>query len=109
MVKGADEMIIDLKMDELLELDAISEDNRISFTPEAKKLIHEIATECKKTKIYKVFAKRKSTYGKNETAEELFVEMLRKMAAAPSNLYMYGTIRVSMPLIDNKIRSGKEN
>lgn len=91
----------------LLEMDIVGEDNSVSFSEEAKRLIHEITIRCSKAKITKENEERSCEYKKNLSAEDVYVDMLHKIVTAPTSLHMLASARMLIPIIDEKIRNGE--
>lgn len=98
---------VDAMIEKLLELDIIGEDNSITFTDEAKQLIHEISEECLKADIVKSNAAKADEYGKGLSAEDVYLDMLYKIKDAPTTLHMRMSARMLIPIIDQKIRNGE--
>lgn len=90
-----------------LEMDIVGEDNSVSFSDEAKRLIHDITLRCSKAKIVRENDERLCNYKKNLSAEDVYVDMLNKIIIAPTSFHMIATARMLIPIIDEKIRSGE--
>lgn len=95
---------IDRMIERLLDMDIVGEDNSITFTDETKQLIHEISEECMKASMIVKNKDRMDEYGKGLSAEEVYVDMLRKIVDAPTSLHMVMTARMLIPIIDQKLR-----
>lgn len=95
---------IDEMVERLLDMDIIGEDNSITFTDEAKQLIHEISEECMKTSMIVENKDRMDEYGKGISAEEVYVDMLHKIVDAPTSLHMCMSARLLIPIVDQKLR-----
>lgn len=94
---------MDNKIEKLLEMDIITEDNKVIFTLESKMLIHEIAEECKSTEVQKANYEKGQKYGEDKTAEDLYIDMLMKIVNAPTRFHMMAVTRLLIPLIDDKL------
>jgi len=78
--------------------------DEVTFPDEIKELIHEAADKCRQTGLYintKNDAPEKLKTGK---ASDLYMEMLVKMANAPTFLHAAGTPRLMLPLISDAIK-----
>lgn len=96
---------IDEMIERLLDMDIIGEDNSITFTDEAKQLIHEISERCMGATFIVENKDRMDQYGKGLTAEEVYVDMLRKIADAPTSMHMRMSARLLISVIDQKLRN----
>lgn len=94
---------IDEMIERLLDMDIVGEDNSITFTDETKQLIHEISEECMKASMIVKNKDRMDEYGKGLSAEEVYVDMLRKIVDAPTSLHMVMSARMLIPIIDHKL------
>lgn len=99
---------IDEMIERLLDMDIIGEDNSITFTDEAKQLIHEISERCKDAIIIVENKDRLDQYGKGLSAEDVYVDMLRKIAVAPTSMHMRMSARLLISVIDQKLRQEYE-
>ena len=95
-------MKIDEMVEQLLDMDMIKEDNSVKFSEDAKRLIHEIAEECKE--FYEATKDRSEGYGDGLTAEQVYVDLLHKIVNAPTSLHMRMSARILIPIIDLKLR-----
>lgn len=100
-MKNIDEMI-----EKLLDMDIVGADNSIIFTDEAKKLIRDIAEECKSASMIVDNKDRIDEYGNGLTAEEVYVDMLNKIVNAPTRIHMIMSARMLICVIDKKLREG---
>ena len=91
-------------VEELVSMDLINEDDEVIFTDESKELIHIIATQCRETKIYKRTQSKGKSYSEDMTAEELYIDMLVKIVNAPTSVHALGSVKLLMPLIDDKLQ-----
>ncbi len=98
---------IDEMVERLLDMDIIGEDNSITFTDEAKKLIHEISERCMDATLIVENKDRIDQYGEGLSAEEVYVDMLHKIVDAPTSMHMRMTVRLLIPIIDQKLREGR--
>ena len=98
---------VDSMIEKLLEMDIIGKDNSVTFTDEAKQLIHEIAEECLKITMIVKNEEREKNYSKGLSAEDVYVDMLRKIVGAPTIPHMRMSAIVLIPIIDQKIRNGE--
>ncbi len=95
---------IDGMIERLLDMDIVGENNSITFMDKTKQLIHEISEECMKATLIVKNKDRMDEYGKELSAEEVYVDMLRKIVDAPTSLHMVMTARMLIPIIDQKLR-----
>lgn len=82
-------------------------DNKIQFTEESRKLIHEAALECEKLSVYKANKEKSTEYAKGLSAEDVYVDMLHKIAGAPTQLHVRFSARLLLPVIDQKLQERK--
>lgn len=97
-------MDIDKMIDQLLDMDIVRDDNSVEFSEEAKKIIHQIALKCNEIPIIKETQEKAEQYGKNLSAEQVYIEMLYKIVEAPTSIHMIMSARMLIPIIDRKIR-----
>lgn len=95
---------MDELIEELLDMD-LTKDDEVIFTEEAKELIHIIAVQCRNTEIYKQTETQGKTYGKDLSAEEIYLDLLVKIVNAPTKLHMIASTRLLIPLIDDKLQN----
>ncbi len=98
---------IDEMVERLLDMDIIGDDNSITFTDEAKQLIHEISERCMDATLIVENKERIDQYGEGLSAEDVYTDMLHKMLDAPTFLHMRMTVRLLIPIIDQKLREGR--
>ncbi len=99
-------MIDDLICD-LLDEPSVQDDNSVVFTDKALELIHEIAEKCKDIPIVKENQKQMEEYAAGLSAEEIYVDMLIKIAAAPTAIHMRMSARMLIPIIEQKLKEEK--
>ncbi len=95
---------VDEMIKRFLDMDIVGEDNSIAFTDEAKLLIHEKSEECMKASMFVKNKDRIDEYGKGLSAEDVYVDMLHKIVAAPTSMHMLMSARLLIPVIDRKLR-----
>ena len=100
---------VDAMIEKLLEMDIIGEDNSVTFTDEAKQIIHEISEECLKASMIVENKNRAENYGKGLSAEDVYVDMLHKIVGAPTTLHMRMSARMLISIIDQKIREEEKS
>ena len=93
-------MIDDLICD-LLDEPSVQDDNSVVFTDKALELIHEIAEKCKDIPIVKENQKQMEEYAAGLSA----VDMLIKIAAAPTAIHMRMSARMLIPIISAKLKT----
>lgn len=98
---------VDAMIEKLLDMEIVGEDNSITFTDEAKQLIHEISEECLKADVVKDNMEKADEYGKDLSAEDVYVDMLCKIKDALTSIHMRMSARMLIPVIDRKIRKGE--
>lgn len=98
-MRDVDEMI-----ERLLDMNIVREDNSVVFTEEAKQLMHEISEECMKASMIVESRYRVDEYGKGLSAEDVYVDMLHKIAEAPTSLHMRMSARILITVVDRKLR-----
>ena len=89
---------------ELLKIENVKEDGKVSFTEQAKKIIEELAERYKKTLVYRQTQTFAPEWFKRATAEDMYLVMCEKIIAAPTTLHMIMTPRVLIPVIWKKIQ-----
>lgn len=97
-------MKIDDLICELLEEPNIHQDNTVVFTDEAVRLIHEIAERCNEIPIVQETQEEAERYAKDLSAEQVYVDMLHKIVAAPTRIHMTMSARMLIPIIDRKLK-----
>lgn len=88
---------------ELLEMD-IAQGNSIVFSEESKMLIHQIAEKCQNISVVEETQERAEKYAEEMSAEEVYIDMLHKIVAAPTRIHMLMSARLLIPVIDRKLR-----
>ena len=99
-------MKIDDMICELLDEPSVQDDDSVVFTDRALELIHEIAEKCKDIPVVKENQKQMEQYAIGLSAEEIYVDMLVKIAAAPTAIHMRMSARMLIPIIDQKLKEG---
>lgn len=99
-------MSIDEMIEQLLDMDLVGDDDTITFSDEAKQLIHEIAEKCNTIPIVNETKEQAEQYGEGITAEQVYVDMLYKIVEAPTRIHMRMSARMLIPVIDMKLREG---
>lgn len=97
-------MKIDDLICELLEEPNIQKDNMVVFTDEAVQLIHEIAERCNDIPIVQETKEKAEEYAEGLSAEQVFVDMLHKIVAAPTRMHMTMSARMLIPIIARKLK-----
>lgn len=95
--------MIDELMKKLLE-EPVADNNEIVFTSRAVELIHEISEKCKGIPIVERTREQAEDYAEDLTAEQVYCDMLCKVVDAPTTLHMKCSIRILIPIIDQKLR-----
>ena len=99
---GIDKMVV-----ELLGMDIVKSDNTVVFSNEAKLLIHEIAEKCSSIPIVDETREQEEEYARGLSAEQVYTDMLYKIAEAPTRLHIRVSVRMLIPIIDQKLRSAE--
>ncbi len=99
---GIDKMVV-----ELLGMDIVKSDNTVVFSNEAKLLIHEIAEKCSSIPIVDETREQAEEYARGLSAEQVYTDMLYKIAEAPTRLHIRVSVRMLIPIIDQKLRSAE--
>lgn len=97
-------MKIDDLICDLLEEPIVQEDNTIIFTERAVRLIHEIAERCNEIPIVQETQEQAEEYAEGLSAEQVYVDMLHKIVAAPTRIHMTMSVRMLIPIIDRKLK-----
>ena len=100
-------MEIDKMVEELLEMDIVKSDNTVTFSNEAKQLIHEIAEKCSAIPIVDETREQAEEYAKGLSAEQVYTDMLYKIVEAPTRIHMRVSARMLIPIIDQKLRNAE--
>ena len=93
-------MKIDDLICDLLDEPSVQDDDSVVFTDRALELIHEIAEKCKDIPVVKESQKQMEEYADRLSAEEIYVDMLIKIVAAPTAIHMRMSARLLIPIID---------
>lgn len=99
--------MFDKKVIELLDMDIIHEDGTVTFSDVAKNLIHEICEECLSDGTDSRYAEMEEEYSKGLSAEDVFVDMINKIANAPTSPHCWMSLKLLLPVIDRKIQNGE--
>ena len=91
-------------IENLLDMEIVGEDNTVVFSEEAKQLIHEISEECVKIPAVAENKDKAEEYGKGLSAEDVYLDMLIKIAKAPTTLHMMLVPVGLVPIISKKLR-----
>lgn len=94
--------IIDM-VEELLKITPLEGIGKVDFPEESKELIHNIAQECNKMPIVQQSGKRAQEYAAGVSAEYIYLDMLYKIARAPSRIHMLASAVLLIPIIDQKL------
>ena len=95
---------VDKMIERLLDMELVGTNNEVTFTDEAKQLIHEISEECMKATIILDNKDRMENYGRELSAEDVYVDMLHKIVEAPTGIHMRMVARMLICVIDQKLR-----
>lgn len=95
---------VEKMIERLLHMELVGKDNEVIFTDEARQLIHEISEECMKTTIILDNKDRAEDYGRELSAEDVYVDMLLKIVQAPTTVHMLMSAILLIPIIDQKLR-----
>lgn len=98
-------MEIDKMVEELLGMDIVKSDNTVTFSNEAKRMIHEIAEKCRIIPIVDETREQAEEYAKGLSAEQVYTDMLYKIVEAPTRIHMRVSVRMLIPIIDQKLRN----
>lgn len=100
-------MEIDKMVEELLGMDIVKSDNTVTFSNEAKQLIHEIAEKCSIIPIVDETREQAEEYARGLSAEQVYTDMLYKIVEAPTRIHMRVSARMLIPIIDQKLQSAE--
>lgn len=89
---------------ELLEEPVTQEDNSIEFTSRSVELIHEIAEMCNEIPIVQKTKEQTEDYAKELSAEQVYLDMLVKIADAPTAIHMKMSAKMLIPIISRKLK-----
>jgi len=95
---------MDEKIIKILELVQIKEDGTVNFPEESKKLIHEVAEDCRKLPIYKDNKDKAVDYKNEMTAEKIYLDMCSKISCAPTWLHAIMAPKLLLPVIDDLLQ-----
>ena len=98
-------MNIDEMIEKLLGMDIVKADNTVVFSSDARQLIHETAELCSALPIVNLTREQAEEYAKGLSAEQVFIDMLYKIAEAPTRIHMRMSARMLVPIIDQKLQS----
>ena len=90
---------------ELLNEPIVQNDNSIVFTSRAVELIHMISEKCKDVPIVQKTQEQAEEYAKDLTAEQVYVDMIYKIANAPTGIHMRMAARLLIPVIERKLQT----
>lgn len=98
-----------LKIDDLiinfLEIDLIDKkNNKIIFTDNAKKIIHEIAIQAKDLNIIKSSQHKINKFVNENTAEEIYINFLVKIKNAPTIMHMKNSAYINIYALDKRLK-----
>ena len=82
----------------------IVKNGTVNFTKEAKDLIHKLADSYKNKRFFKENQDMVREYEKDKTAEDVYLDMLIKIAKAPTTLHMMFVPVGLVPIISKKLR-----
>lgn len=83
------------------------EETRWNFTDEAIKMIHNLAKACRETEIFKASEHKAEKYKIGRNVEDLWTDMLVKIAVAPTRFHAFCTVRLMMPIVSEAINEGR--
>lgn len=92
----------------LLEENVVREDDEIVFTDTAISLIHEIAEKCRNIPIVHKNQDKADEYAQGLTAEQAYLDMLCKIAGAPTKFHMECTVWMLLPVVSKKLKEREE-
>ena len=95
---------IDDKVALLLELPLPDKNGEIQLTDAHKQLISEISELCNNIPLVQDTKEQAEKYAEGVTAEQVYVDMLRKIVDAPTTLHMKCSVRMLVPIIDHKLK-----
>lgn len=99
-------MDIDEMIEQLLDMDIVGDSDTVTFSDEAKQLIHKIAEKCNTIPIVNETKEQVEQYGEGITAEQVYVDMLYKIVKAPTRIHMRMSARILILIIDQKLMEG---
>lgn len=92
------------KIIKILKLVQTKEDGTVEFSEESRKLIHEVAEECRKLPIYQKNKEKENTYKDGMTAKQVYMDMCFKIVNAPTQIRMMMTPKLMLPVIDDLLQ-----
>lgn len=99
---------IDDKVALLLELPLPDKNGEIQLTDAHKQLISEIGEMCNNIPLVQDTKEQAEKYAEGVTAEQVYVDMLHKIVEAPTRLHMRAVVRMLIPIIDKKLKGGRD-
>lgn len=92
------------KIIRILELVKVEDNGTVEFSKDSKKLIHEVAEECRNLSLYKNNKEKVETYKKGLTVDQVYMDMCYKITNAPTSFYMMSVPRMMLPVIDDLLQ-----
>lgn len=102
--RNLDDMVSDL-----LEMRLSGQGEEAAFTDDMKQLIHKIAEKCREISIIEETQDMARDYAKGLTAQQVYVDMLHKIADAPNTIYMRMAALMLIVVIDQKLAEEERN
>lgn len=96
-------MDIDEMIEQLLGMDIVGDSNTVTFSDEAKQLLHKIAEKCQNISVVEETRDQAEKYAEEMSAGEVYVDMLHKIVAAPTRIHMLMAAHLLIPVIDRKL------
>lgn len=96
-------MNIDEMIEQLLDMNLVGDDT-VTFSDEAKQLIHEIAEKCNMIPIVNETKEQAEDYAKELSAEQVYLDMLVKIVKAPTAILMIMSAKMLIPIISRKLK-----
>lgn len=93
------------KIIKILELVQVKDDGTVEFSEESKKLIHEVAEDCRKLPIYQKNKEKENTCKDGMTAKHAYMDMCFKIVNAPTQIHMMMTPKLMLPVIDDLLQA----
>lgn len=97
-------MDIDKMIEQLIGMDIIEDNDTVTFSDEAKQLIHEIAEKCNEISIVQKTQEQAEEYAEELSAEQIYLDMLVKIVEAPTAIHMKMSTRLLIPIISRKLK-----
>lgn len=103
-----------IKIDELiinfLEIDLVDKkNNKIIFTDNSKKIIHEIAIQAKNLDIIKSRQNKINKFINENTAEEIYINLLLKIKNAHTIMQMKISAYINIYALDKRLKQEEKN